>query len=276
MKQVLIRKGVAIVENLPAPAVSHGHILVRVHHSCISVGTEMAGVVSSGLPLYKRALQQPENVKRVLEMVADQGIKRTMDRVSGKLAAGTPTGYSAAGEIVAIGNDVTSFTVGDIVACAGAGIANHAEFINVPVNLAARVPTSLSTKVASTVTLGAIALQGVRRASPALGETFVVVGLGVLGQITAQLLAANGVNVIGIDPDRSRIDLAIANGMRAGFDPIEANYVERVLHLTNGFGADAVIVTAAGKSDEIISLAFNATRKKGRVVLVGDVSLNLT
>lgn len=275
MKQVLIKAGKAIVEDVPAPQVGRKNILVRVTHSCISVGTEMAGVKMSGLPLYQRALKQPENVKRVLEMMRDQGVKRTIDRVMGKLSAGSATGYSAAGVVIELGDEVVGFAVGDRVACAGAGIANHAEVIDVPVNLAVKIPEDLETAIASTVTLGAIAMQGVRRAQPTLGETFVVVGLGILGQITAQILSANGCRVIGIDLDPRRIQLALDNGMDIGINPALENYVERVLKFTDGLGADAVIVTAASESNQVISEAMQACRKKGRVVLVGDVGLDL-
>jgi predicted dehydrogenase/threonine dehydrogenase-like Zn-dependent dehydrogenase len=275
MKQVLIQGGTAVVSDVPAPQVSPKNILVRVDYSCISVGTEMAGVRMSGLPLYRRALKQPENVKRVLEMMRDQGIKRTMDRVSGKLAAGSATGYSAAGTIIEVGVEVDGFSVGDRVACAGAGVANHAEVIDVPVNLAVKIPEEVGTDVAATVTLGSIALQGVRRAQPTLGETFVVVGLGILGQMTAQMLSANGCRVIGVDLDAMRIRQALANGMDVGCDPSQENYIERVLKHTDGLGADGVIVTAATESSQVISDAMQCCRKKGRVVLVGDVGLNL-
>lgn len=275
MRQVLIKAGSAVVDEVPSPQVGQKNILVRVMHSCISVGTEMAGVKMSGLPLYQRALKQPENVKRVLDMVRDQGIKRTMDRVMGKLSAGSATGYSAAGVVIEVGSEVEGFAVGDRVACAGAGIANHAEVIDVPVNLAVKIPETLCTSLASTVTLGAIAMQGVRRAQPTLGETFVVVGLGILGQITAQMLSANGCRVIGIDLDPRRVQLALDNGMDIGINPGEENYVERVLKYTDGLGADAAIVTAATESNQVISEAMQACRKKGRVVLVGDVGLDL-
>lgn len=275
MKQVLINAGAAVVQDVPTPQVGRKNILVRVTHSCISVGTEMAGVKMSGLPLYQRALKQPENVKRVLEMMRDQGVKRTMDRVMGKLSAGSATGYSAAGVVIEVGDQVDGFAVGDRVACAGAGIANHAEVIDVPVNLVVKIPEGLDTGVASTVTLGAIAMQGVRRAQPTLGETFVVVGLGILGQITAQILSANGCHVIGVDLDPGRVQLALDNGMDVGINPAVENYVERVLKFTDGLGADAVIVTAATESNQVISEAMQACRKKGRVVLVGDVGLDL-
>jgi predicted dehydrogenase/threonine dehydrogenase-like Zn-dependent dehydrogenase len=240
------------------------------------MGTEMAGVRMSGLPLYRRALKQPEHARRVLQLMRDQGFKRTFQRVRGQLAAGLPTGYSAAGEVLQVGEQVDGFRAGDLVACAGAGIANHAEVIDVPVNLATRIPSELSTEAASTVTLGAIALQGVRRTNPTLGETVVVIGLGLLGQLTAQLLKANGCRVIGTDLDTERIRLAVENGLDFGISPAaEEDFVDRVYKLTDGFGADAVIVTAATSSNEVISQAMKACRKKGRVVLVGDVGLDL-
>lgn len=275
MKQVLIKSGQAVVAEVAAPQASAGNLLVRVEYSCISVGTEMAGVRMSGLPLYQRALKQPENVKRVLGMMKEQGVARTLDRVRGKLSAGAPTGYSAAGVVAAVGDQLDGFSIGDRVACAGAGIANHAELIDVPVNLAVRVPDGLGVDRASTVTLGAIAMQGVRRTAPTLGETVVVIGLGILGQLTAQMLSANGCRVIGVDLDAGRIGKALENGMDVGIDPSCESYVERVLKHTGGFGADAVIVTAASPSNTIISEAMQATRKKGRVVLVGDVGLDL-
>lgn len=275
MRQVFIKGGEAVVGIVPAPMPSSKNVLVRLAHSCISSGTELASVRVSGLPLYQRALKQPDNVKRVVEMMRDQGIKRTLDRVSGKLAAGSATGYSAAGTIIEIGAEVTGFQVGDRVACAGAGVANHADYIDVPVNLTVKLPDNITTEAGCTVTLGAIAMQGIRRAQPTLGETFVVVGLGVLGQLTAQMLAANGCRVIGVDIDEERIRVAEAAGLDTGINPATESYVERVMMLTGGFGADGTIITAASADHRIISEAMNACRKKGRVVLVGDVGLNL-
>src|SRR6185312_1547467 len=130
MKQVLVRSGEIVVEEVPAPSVGPKEILVRVGYSCVSAGTELAGLRTSALPLYRRALKQPEHVRQALEMARDQGIMRTWQRVSGKLAAGTPTGYSVAGEVVATGSEVDGFHAGDRVACAGAGIANHAELVS--------------------------------------------------------------------------------------------------------------------------------------------------
>jgi predicted dehydrogenase/threonine dehydrogenase-like Zn-dependent dehydrogenase len=272
MKQVLVRGGGVAVEDVPAPFVDPLGVLVRVEWSCVSVGTELASIAMSGLPLYRRALKQPENVRKVLEVARDQGLTRTVKRVRGQLAAGLPTGYSCAGVVVEAGSEIDGFSPGDRVACAGAGIANHAELVSVPVNLVARVPDELPLDAASTVTLGAIALQGVRRAAPTLGETVVVIGLGILGQITAQLLRASGCRVIGTDVDDRRVALAAA--LAAGVGP-EDDLLERVRSLTDGFGADAVIITAATSSDEVIRGAAAACRKKGRIVIVGDVGLGL-
>jgi predicted dehydrogenase/threonine dehydrogenase-like Zn-dependent dehydrogenase len=275
MKQVLVKSGSVFVDEVAAPIVSPKRVLVSVSYSCISAGTELASVAMSGLPLYRRALKQPEHVRRALEMMRGQGIKRTLDRVLGKLAAGTPTGYSAAGRVIAVGQGIEGFAIGDLVACAGAGIANHAEVIDVPINLAVKVPSGLGVDIASTVTLGAIAMQGVRRTQPTLGETIVVVGLGVLGQIVAQLLKANGCRVIGVDTDQRRVALAKENGLDFGVDTASDDYVGQTHKLTDGFGADAVVITAATSSDQVVSDAMRSCRRKGRVVLVGDVGLQL-
>jgi predicted dehydrogenase/threonine dehydrogenase-like Zn-dependent dehydrogenase len=275
MKQVLISRGQAAADEVPAPAVEPGTVLVRVRSSCVSSGTELSGLASSGVPLWKRALAQPEKVKRVFESVATVGVPRTWDLVTGQLATGNPTGYSAAGVVEEVGEGVTDLKPGDRVACAGAQFAHHAEIIRVPRNLTVLVPEGVDLEEASVVTLGAIALQGVRRATPTLGETFVVIGLGLLGQLTVQLLRANGCRVIGTDLDRSRIAKSLELGAEAGLHPEDGDTVAQVTRLTGGIGADGVIITAATSSDAVVSQAFKMCRRKGRVVLVGDVGLNL-
>ena len=275
MRQVLIKQGKVVLEEVPAPSIEAGTLLVRVEYSCISIGTEMNGVRATGLPLWRRALKQPENVKKALAMIASQGLSKASSQISERLTAAIPTGYSAAGVVVAVGSGVEGFLPGDRVACAGAQCAFHAEYISVPKNLTVLVGDTVSIDHASTVTLGAIAMQGVRRASPTLGETFVVIGLGILGQLTAQLLKANGCRVIGVDLDQDRVMLATKLGMDVGISNETASDVEQVNRLTSGMGADGVIITAATPSDAVISTAFNMCRRKGRVVLVGDVGLNL-
>jgi len=275
VKQVLIRQGRAVVEEVPAPAVQAGTVLVAVRYSCISVGTEMSAIRSTDLPLWERARRHPESVLKVLGMVKEHGISRTRDFVEGQLGVGIPVGYSASGVVLQAGEGVSDLHPGDRVACAGSQCAYHAEVIRVSRNLAVPVPAAVGFESASTVALGAIAIQGVRRAQPTLGESFVVVGLGILGQLTAQILKHNGCRVIGSDLDPSRISIATGLGMDAALDPSDGNSVEHVFRLTDGIGADGVIITASSPSDTIVSTAFAMCRKKGRVVLVGDVGLNL-
>jgi predicted dehydrogenase/threonine dehydrogenase-like Zn-dependent dehydrogenase len=236
----------------------------------------MSGLAASaGEPLVKRALRQPEKAAKVLGMALREGVGAAKDYVSDRLAVDSPAGYSAAGVVVERGEGVSDFAPGDRVACAGAQCAHHAEFISVPRNLAVLVPGGLDFRRASAVTLCSIAMQGVRRAAPTLGETFVVIGLGILGQITAQLLKASGCRVIGADFAPERVRLALDLGMFSDVVPTEEDLVEKTLRLAAGHGADGAIITAASASNEIVSTAFKACRKKGRVVLVGDVGLNL-
>lgn len=264
-----------MVDDVPAPCVEPGTILVRVHTSCISIGTELSGLAQSATTLWARAWRQPEKVKQVLRMAASQGVSATRDLIEGKLTAGEPTGYSAAGIVLEVGAGIDDIKPGDRVACAGAQCAHHAEVIRVPRNLAAPIPPGVGFESASTVTLGAIALQGVRRARPTLGESFVVVGLGSLGQLTVQLLRANGCRVIGTDLDCERITQAKVLGLSVGLEPGADGEEEQVARLTDGVGADGVLITASSASDALVSTAFRMCRKKGRVVLVGDVGLNL-
>ena len=208
-------------------------------------------------------------------MAATRGLTHTRNVIQGKLVEGNPTGYSASGIVLEVGDGVDNIQPGDRVACAGAQCAHHAEIICVPRNLTTPLPKDLSLPVASTVTLGTIALQGVRRAQPTLGETFAVIGLGILGQLTAQILKANGCRVLGADLDSSRIELAKSLGMDFSLPHEENSNLEHILRITDGEGVDGVIITAASPSDDVISNAFKMCRKKGRVVLVGDVGLNL-
>ena len=186
-----------------------------------------------------------------------------------------PSGYSCAGVVVDVGEGVTDIHAGDRVACAGAGYANHAAVNVVPRNLVARIPDAVSFEEAAFATLGAIALQGVRRAEPGLGDRVAVLGLGLLGQITAQMLHAAGAVVIGVDVRPDRVARAQALGLDQGFTVAERDFVAGVLERTEGRGADAVIVTAAGGDAGLLNKAFEACRRKGRVVLVGDVPIRI-
>ena len=276
MKQLLVKKGQVVVEKVPAPLVSPNNVLVQVHYSCISPGTEMTTVKGSGEPIYKRLLKRPEHIKKVFDLVKEKGFSNAKSLIQGKVGATQQIGYSASGIVISTGINVTGISVGDRVACAGAGYANHAELIEVPVNLVVKLDPDMSLDIASTVTLGAIALQGVRRANPVLGEFVVVFGLGILGQLTVQLLKNAGCRVIGIDLDQKRIDLGTKSGMEAGINPVLQDVVERVNLYTNNLGADTVIITAAATADDIINQSMKICRKKGKVVLVGSVSLDFS
>ena len=273
MKQVLISQGKAIIEEVPAPAVDTGCVLVRLSHSCISTGTELSGMKSSGTPLWKKAFTQPEKVKKAIHMVMTEGFSKTKSQIEGKLSTGMATGYSAAGIVIEKGEGVNDINVGERVACAGAQFAHHAEIVRVPRNLIVSLPKDLDFSEASTVALGSIALQGIRRANPTLGEVFVVIGLGFLGQLTAQMLKSNGCRVIGVDLDSVR--LALAQKLGVDHTLSSSKDVEELFRFTNGVGVDGVIITAATPSNDVVSKAFMFCRKKGRVVLVGDVGLNL-
>jgi predicted dehydrogenase len=275
MKQVLIKKGQPTVEDVPAPCLEKETVLVKLENSCISVGTEMGGIKASRIPLWRKALSQPEKLIMLKKMVADQGLGRTQQILRQKRDNLTPLGYSAAGIVIAAGEEVNAITAGTRVACAGAQAAYHAEFVRVPKNLVVPIPDNLDSLSASTVALGAIALQGVRRASPSIGETVVVAGLGIIGQLTAQILKASGCHVIGMDMDPGRLAVAKRLGIEFSTHGSDGNVIDTVFRLTGGYGADAVVVTAATPSHELISTAFRMCRKKAKVVLVGDVGLNL-
>ena len=269
MKQALVRRGKVIMEDVPAPTVSAGAVLVKVVNSCISAGTEISGVQSSGESLIKKALQKPQKVMRVVDMARVYGVDAARRKVKAVLETGYPTGYSAAGVIVEVGDGVNGFQVGDRVAIAGAGHANHAEFACVPVNLVTKMPETLGFDAASSVALGAIAMQGVRRADMKLGEYTVVIGCGILGLIVIQMLVKSGVRVLATDLDETRLALAQQLGAEMVLNPAICDVLSEVENWTSGKGADCALFTAATGSSEPLSQAFKMCRRKGKVVMVG-------
>lgn len=275
MKQVLIRGGQIVVDDVPAPGVLSSMVLVRTDQSCISVGTELSGLRASEASLWKRALKDPSKVVRAFQMVAEQGFEKTKRLIDTHQSSSLAVGYSLTGTVVAIGDGILDIRAGDRVACAGANYAMHAELVNVPRNLLVPVPDGVSAAAASTVTLGAIALQGVRRLAPTLGETIVVLGLGILGQITLQLLKSNGCKVIALDLDPHRVELARMHGADAGVVSAKNLDLPAIASWTAGVGADGVIITAAAADPELLNTAFAMCRRKGRVVLVGDVPITI-
>jgi predicted dehydrogenase/threonine dehydrogenase-like Zn-dependent dehydrogenase len=275
MIQAIIKKGKVLGEEVPAPNVSKGALLIKVVNSCISAGTEMSGVVNSGKPLIKRALEQPAQVAKVFDMAKSVGIAKTIAKVRGVLDGGNPTGYSISGVVIAVGEGVDSYKVGDHVAAAGAGIANHAEYVDVPQNLVMKMPREMSFEDASTVTLGGIAMQGVRRADMRFGEFCVVTGAGILGLLAVQMLRLSGVRVATIDLDESRLEIAKEYGAEIVINPTKEDAVKTIENWTGGYGADCVLFTAATASSEPLSQSFKMCKKKGKVVLVGVVGMEI-
>jgi polar amino acid transport system substrate-binding protein len=225
--------------------------------------------------LLGKAMARPDLIKLVLKQVKEQGLLDTANRVLNKLSTDSAMGYSSAGVVVEIADDVSEFRVGDQVACAGGGYASHAELIVVPKNLVAKVPEGVSLSEAAYTTLGAIALQGVRQAAPTLGESIVVIGLGLLGQLLIQLLKANGCRVIGIDINPDSVALAKVHGCDLALWRDEETLKEQVMAFTNGYGADAVIITASTSANDPVELAADISRDRGRVVMVGVSGMNL-
>jgi polar amino acid transport system substrate-binding protein len=276
MKQIFqnMKTGKVTVTEVPAPISRPGFLRVRTAASMISAGTERLTVEAGQKGLVSRAVDQPALVRQVIDRARTEGILNTIDAVRSKLEALIALGYSAAGTIIEVGAGVSEFRVGDRVACAGVGYASHAEIILVPKNLCAKVPDGVSFDAAAFGTIGAIALQGVRLAEPTLAESIVVIGLGLIGQLTVQLLRANGCRVFGIDPDSNRIDLALRSGAEAVCAP-DGDARTRVMEWSCGRGADAVLITAATESDQPVELAGEISRQKGRVVVVGAVGTKI-
>ena len=275
MKQIIIQKGLPVVHDVPAPIAQPGMVLVKNLYSIISTGTESASVDFSKKNLLQKVFTEREKMEKGLKMLREKGFARTYQFVKGMLDFGIEVGYSSCGEIVEIGGGVSGFAVGDLVSCAGAQYAHHAEYITVPVNLCVKVPPGLDPKEAASGTIGAIALQGVRQAGLALGESAVVVGLGLLGQLAVQMLVRSGVTVYGVDIDDSRIELAKEVGMREGFRADDGELAKKLLIATSGHGVDASLLYAATPSSTLINSAMMYTRKRGRVVIVGTVGLAL-
>src|SRR3954469_3596980 len=308
MRQLLMNMSGVVVARMPRPVVLPGTVLIRVHYSLVSVGTEVAplrpaSVSAPDTPAIERnlerarllkhyfraSLRDPRRAARRLSQIAEHRLRRarqapaavpsSTDALSPPVASdlnaqGWSIGYSVAGEVVEVGDGVDDLRPGDVVAAAGAGQANHADYGSVPRNLVCRVPPGCEMADAASATVGAIAMQGVRRAAPQLGERAAVMGLGLIGQITAQLLRAAGCDVVGLDLDAARVERAKALGMTHGASDGDA-FKMLVRDVTAGFGVDRTLITAATKSNALINLAMDVTRRKGTVVIVGDIGLKV-
>lgn len=273
MKQIIqsFKTGKTILEEVPAPQAKRGTVLIQTTKSLVSLGTERMLVEFGKANLIQKARQQPDKVKMVLDKIKTDGLMPTLETVFNKLGEPLPLGYCNVGKVIAVGAGVTEFKVGDRVTSNGP----HAEVVAVPKNLVAHIPDNVSDQEAAFTVIGSIGLQGIRLLNPTLGETIVVTGLGLIGLITAQLLAANGCRVIGIDIDDSKLELARQWGITT-VNPKSDDVVKFVEDFTDGVGADGVIITASAKTDQIISQAAQMSRKRGRIILVGVIGLNLS
>ena len=273
MKQIIqdLKSGATVLEEVPVPQVKSGYVLIQTTRTLVSLGTERMLVEFGKANLIDKARQQPDKVKQVLDKIKTDGLQPTLEAVFNKLGQPLPLGYCNVGKVVAVGRGVTEFVVGDRVASNG----NHAEYVCVPKNLVAKIPDNVTDEEATFTVIGSIGLQGIRLLNPQLGECDVVVGLGLIGLVAAELLKANGCKVIGVDFDQQKVDIAKNKGIYAinpknGIDPVK--YVEEI---TGGIGADGVLITASAKGDEVIHQACLMSRKRGRVVLVGVIGLNM-
>lgn len=274
MKQILqsFKTGVTNLEEVPVPVVGRGTVLIQTTRSLVSLGTERMLVEFGKSNLISKARQQPDKVKMVLDKIKSEGLMPTIETVFNKLEQPLPLGYCNVGRVVAIGEGVNEFALGDRVASNG----QHAEYVNIPKNLVAKIPDNISDEEAVFTVIGSIGLQGIRLCNPTFGETIVVTGLGLIGLLTAQMLLANGCKVIGIDIDTEKCamaekwDITTVNPA-TGADPVKA-----VLEATDGVGADGVIITASAKNNDIISQSAQMSRKRGRIILVGVIGLNIS
>jgi len=266
-----LNNGEMLIQEVPAPQLGKGMLLIKNHYSLISAGTESSTVKAARKSLIGKAQERPQQVKQVIDTLMQQGPIQTYRAVTKKLEAYSPLGYSCAGEVIDVGEDVTGFSKGDRVACAGVGYAIHAEIVSVPVNLVVKLNLGTDLKNTAYNTLGAIAMQGIRQADLRLGESCAVIGLGLLGQLTCLMLKASGVRVVGIDVSPSAVETAKMNCAELALTRDKNGIEEQISQFTYGIGVDAVIIAAATNSLDPINFSAAIARKKGKVVILGAV-----
>jgi len=277
VKQVVqnYKSGELTLLDVPEPACKPGGVLVRTAFSLISTGTELMKVSEAGMSMLGKARSRPDQVAKVMQSVATNGLTATYRKVINRLDSYTPLGYSLAGVVEQVGAGVDDVAVGDLVACAGNEHALHAELNWVPKNLYARVPDGVLPRHAAFGTVGSIAMQGVRRGEPQLGDVALVIGLGLIGQLVVQLLVASGARVVGVDPDPARCALAERLGAATCAEPGSPVVDTAVGALTGGHGVDQVYLAAGGSTNEPVELAARLSRDRGQVVDIGKCRLDL-
>jgi polar amino acid transport system substrate-binding protein len=277
MKQLIqnFKTGELYVDDVPVPSISEGMVLVENEYSLISSGTERGTVKVAQANLLGKAKQRPDLVAQVLQNIKKEGLIATYNKVRTKLDSLKALGYSTSGKVIASLDKNGVFKPGDRVACAGQDFASHSEIVAIPQNLLAKIPDNVDADEAAFTTLGAIALQGVRQADIRLGEKIAVIGLGLLGQITCQLLKAGGCTVLGIDLNDGLVRLAQETAADLALNRGEPNLTAACTNFTGGHGFDAVIITAAAPSNDPIELAAEIARKKGKIIVVGAVKMDI-
>lgn len=277
MKQLIqnFKTGELYVDELPMPSLQPGMILVENRYSLISSGTERGTVKTAQASLFGKAKARPDLVAQVLQNIKKEGLKATLEKVKTKLDSLKALGYSSSGIVMASMDKNGLFNPGDRVACAGQDYASHAEIVAVPQNLVAKIPDNVTSEEAAFTTLGAIALQGIRQTDPKLGERICVIGLGLIGQITCQILKANGCKVFGIDLNETLVQLAVKTSAERAFNRNDSNLIAACDNFTNGFGFDSVIITAAAPTNDPIELSAEILKKKGKVIVVGAVKMEI-
>lgn len=256
---------------LPSPAIKSGHILIKTTCSLISSGTERMLLEFAKGNILKKINQQPEKVSQVFNKIKTDGLVNTIATVQSKLDQPMELGYCNVGIVISKGKNVKQFDIGDRVVSNGP----HSELVLIPETLCAHIPDNVSDEEAVFTILASIGLQGIRLAKPSFGETFIVSGLGLIGLLTSQILKANGCKVLGLDPDKSKCSIAESLGIDSLFISKETNALEWCMNKTNSIGVDGVIITAATKSNEPITLASEACRQRGRIILVGVAGLEI-
>lgn len=272
MKQLTqqLKSGKMEILEVPFPALNKGSILVRNHFSVISAGTEGKTVTDARKGYIAKAKSRKKEVKAVIEMVKTNGLLPTYKLVMNKLEAPAALGYSTAGEVIAVGEGVADFKVGDFVACGGAG-ASHADVVSVPVKLAVVVPKHVDIKQSAFSTIAAISIQGIRQADLKMGENCLIIGMGIIGQITYKILEASGMYPIGIDVSDAQVLQSKEAGIKNVYNRNQEGIEEIILNFSRGFGSDAIIITAGTSSLDPVEFAGVMARKKAKVVIVGAV-----
>ena len=277
MKQLAqnIKRSTLTIEELPVPVCKAGGVLVKSIYSAVSVGTEIMKLKNADLNYFQMAKKKPEQVKDVLNTLTQLGPVATYRKVMNKLDSLSPLGYSLVGEIIEVGKGVDNLNIGDIVACGGAGYANHAEINFIPKNLCAKVPLGVELKEASFATIASVAMQGFRQTQSQIGENVAVIGLGLLGQILVQIIQANGCRAFGFDISQSKCDLAKTNGAYFTQNASKINVEEEIGGFTNSFGCDSVIITTGTSSNDPIILAGKIARDRAKIVDIGITKMDL-